>query len=99
MPRRPAVHRMPAFPKGNAPKRADAFYLSREWREFRQAVLARDGYRCTWIEPDGERCSRPGIVVDHPTPRSQGSHDFDPACRSLCRLHDAQRHREKGGAR
>jgi len=79
-------------------KRTDPFYLSREWRAFRLTILARDGYRCTAID-GGERCARRAVVVDHPTPRRQGGADFDPRCRSLCRLHDARRHRDKGGAR
>lgn len=94
MPMKPPTHK----PVGWAPstKRTDPFYTSAAWRTFRQQILGRDGYRCTWLE-NGMRCIRRAVVVDHPVARRDGGADFDPACRSLCRQHDNQRHREKGG--
>lgn len=78
-------------------KHTDPFYLSAPWRAVRGVVLERDGYRCTWLEA-GVRCVERAAVVDHIVTRSDGGAPLDPSnCRSLCRLHDAQRHREKGG--
>jgi hypothetical protein len=92
---KPPTHRPPGWSPRT--KRADSFYTTAAWRRFRRQILERDGWRCTWVE-DGIRCDRPAIVVDHPIPRREGGMDFDPACRSLCRLHDNRRHGEKGGA-
>ena len=99
MPYRPPLHR----PLGWRPyvKRTptDAFYRSIGWRCTRQAILRRDCYRCTWVE-DGQRCTARAVVVDHIVPRSvDQSLELDASnLRGLCRLHDARRHSEKGGA-
>jgi 5-methylcytosine-specific restriction protein A len=82
-------------------KPTDPFYLSKEWRTARLAVLKRDGYRCVVC-----RCSVAGkgqARVDHITPRSQGGAALDLTnLRTLCATHDNQSHREKpagGGPR
>ena len=77
-------------------KRADSFYLSQAWRALRGFVLKRDGYRCVvcGLSLAGKGNAR----VDHIKMRSTHPHlALDPAnLRTLCKLHDAQSHREKG---
>lgn len=77
-----------------ARKPTDPFYLSKEWRAAKLAVLKRDGYRCVVC-----RCSVAGkgkSRVDHIIPRSQGGAPLDQTnLRTLCVTHDNQSHREK----
>jgi 5-methylcytosine-specific restriction endonuclease McrA len=77
-------------------KRAESFYLSPQWRSLRAATVRRDRHRCVVCGCDVSR--RGEARVDHIQPRSTHPHlALDPAnCRTLCRLHDAQGHREKG---
>ena len=98
MPMMPPRHRPAGWRPASRSSSNDPFYQSQAWRSFRPLILERDGYRCTWIE-NGERCPRRAPVVDHIVARRDGGADLDPAnCRSLCRQHDAERHRDKGGA-
>ena len=76
----------------------------------RPAVLARDGYRCTWLDgyPDGgherylagryhthQRCQQPARDVDHVGDR----HDHRPeSLRSLCGWHHDRRSSAQGNA-
>ena len=66
-----------------APKQADPYYSTPEWRALREARLRLDGNRCTV-----QGCDLPAVVVDHVVSRRNGGSD-DLAClRSLCRTHD-----------
>lgn len=75
---------------------ADPFYLSKDWRRLRYQVLVRDGYRCVicGIDVSGKGQAR----IDHRLPRKThpelelGLSNL----RTLCIIHDAQSHREKG---
>lgn len=94
-----AVHRFP----GGAPIHAEpsarpssGFYQSPEWRKLRWAALRRDGFRCRACGCDvsGKGMAR----VDHIKPVRTHPHlalSLDNL-RSLCPLHDARSHREKG---
>lgn len=61
-----------------APKRADDFYLTPEWRDFRDDLLKQRGRRC-----QDPRCGdphAPGMRYgDHVKERADGGADFDPA--------------------
>jgi len=35
------------------------------WKNIRRQVLQRDGYQCTEIEANGQRCTAPGTDADH----------------------------------
>ncbi len=57
-------------------------------RRTRDAVIARDGGRCTFSTPDGQRCnSRRFLEVDHIQPRSCGGTDDPLNLRTLCSSH------------
>ena len=57
-----------------APKIADPFYLSREWRVFARDMTRQRGNRC-------EDCGATGVrlIADHAHERKDGGADFDPA--------------------
>ena len=58
--------------------------LPTDWHHLRRAVLQRDGYQCTWHDPDGIRCTTPATDVDHVgDPADHGMHNL----RSLCGPH------------
>lgn len=63
------------------PKRADAELLTPAHRDWRQAVLARAGYRCEWIDR-GKRCERTApthrLIADHKVERKDGGALLDP---------------------
>jgi 5-methylcytosine-specific restriction enzyme A len=75
-------------PKGDGrtirpePKRADPFYHSAGREVFRNAVLERAGFRCEWIEADGQRCARSApqnrLFADHIKERQDGGDPTDP---------------------
>lgn len=75
------------------------FYQTRAWKATRRAVLQRDLYLCAicGIDVSGVGAAR----VDHIKPRSSHPElSLDTAnLRTLCTLHDAQAHREKGAWR
>lgn len=62
---------------------------SRQWRQLRKAVLARDSWTCQLAGP---ACEVNAVEVDHILPRSLGgSHDVSNL-RSVChRCHRARR--------
>ncbi|WP_316234646.1 HNH endonuclease signature motif containing protein [Bradyrhizobium sp. SZCCHNR1020] len=64
------------------PKRVDPFYQSDGHKRFRDAVLARAGYRCEWIE-NGQRCTKAApahrLFADHVDERKDGGDQLDPA--------------------
>jgi 5-methylcytosine-specific restriction endonuclease McrA len=96
MPSRPPIHRPPGWrPHPKRPEVQQRFYGTAEWKRLREAALRRDGFRCTWID-HGIRCLRPAVVVDHIVERTDGGADTLENLRSLCRDHDAIRHRDKG---
>src|SRR4051794_34340062 len=74
----------------------DNFLLSPTWRRMRLRVLERDHWRCVicgvLVTGVGE------AVVDHIRTRAEAPHLALTMTnlRTLCRLHDAQGHREKG---
>jgi 5-methylcytosine-specific restriction endonuclease McrA len=72
-------------------KRADPYYLTRDWRGLREQALRRDGSRC--VVPG---CNRRAVRVDHVVARKDGGVDTLDNLRSLCAEHDNQAHREKG---
>lgn len=59
-------------------KRAEAFYLSAEWRVFRAEVFAERGRRCQ--DPACKSPWAPGVrILDHVKERKDGGADFDKA--------------------
>jgi len=77
-----------------------SFYRSREWRRFRYAILVRDNFRCVICGADVSAIG--AARVDHiKTLRTHPHLALEPSnARTLCVIHDAQGHREKGsGAR
>jgi 5-methylcytosine-specific restriction enzyme A len=53
----------------------------------RQAVLKRDGHRCTWHDEHGHRCSARATVVDHVVAMADGGTDDRANKASLCGPH------------
>jgi len=68
-------------------------------RAVRRAVLKRDGYRCTSVSPDGERCpATEQLEMDHLEPAKEtGSSTVDDLT-TRCRLHNRYRARQRYGA-
>lgn len=75
-------------------KRADPYYLSREWRALREQALQRDGCRC--VIPG---CGRRAVRVDHIVARRDGGADMLDNLRSLCAEHDNQVKEDATGKR
>lgn len=77
-------------------KRAHPFYDTQAWKRARKAALIRDNYRCTvcGVPLTGTGQAR----VDHIKPMKTYPHLALSLVnlRSLCTVHDAQAHREKG---
>lgn len=58
-------------------------------RAVRRAVFERDGDQCTFVGPDGRRCSaRAFLEVDHVHPRALGGSHSPANLRVLCRAHN-----------
>jgi 5-methylcytosine-specific restriction protein A len=58
------------------PKRAEAFYLSPQWRDFRDRLLRKRGRRCQ--DPDCRDPTAAGVRYgDHIKERHDGGADFD----------------------
>jgi len=67
---------------------------TRQWRDVRVVVLARDGFMCTWRLEDGSRCqTRNGLHVDHIVPAVDGGPNTPDNLRTLCTPHHKERHR------
>jgi hypothetical protein len=80
-PRKPAPPKAPTPGKRAPVRRAD-----------RRAVLKRDGKRCTWVTPDGERCPcTTRLEMDHLDPAAEtGSSGVDDLT-TRCRAHNQYR--------
>jgi 5-methylcytosine-specific restriction endonuclease McrA len=77
----------------------DPFYFSPAWRALRLLVLRRDRWRC--VVCGAGVWARGAARVDHIKPRRTHP-DLELVsdnCRTLCTLHDAQAHRERGPGR
>lgn len=72
--------------------RKDARYVP---RAVRNAVWARDGARCAYLDEGGRRCGcRRGLQVDHIVPVSKGGRSDDPNnLRLLCGEHNQEERR------
>ncbi len=71
-------------PAENAP--AGAAYVSAATR---RAVVERDGAQCTYVSPDGRRCSeRSNLEFDHVGGRALGAKSVVGELRLLCRAHN-----------
>ena len=58
-------------------------------RAARREVMARDGFQCTYISPDGARCAERGwLEVDHRLCRARGGTGAADNLRVLCRAHN-----------
>jgi hypothetical protein len=58
-------------------------------RAVRRDVFARDGERCTYVDPAGRRCeSRALLELDHIEPRARGGPDDTSNLRVRCRAHN-----------
>jgi hypothetical protein len=58
-------------------------------RADRREVFARDGLRCTYVSPDGRRCTaRAFLELDHAEPRGLGGNDRADNLRVRCRAHN-----------
>lgn len=60
--------------------------LPADWSRRRAEVLRRDGYRCTWLDEDEQRCTERADEVDHLDRNDHRIHRL----RSLCTEHHAQ---------
>lgn len=60
--------------------------LPDDWEELRAEQLQRDGGRCTWRLPSGERCPNDATDVDH-----YGAKHDHTKLRSLCGPHHDKR--------
>ncbi|OJY28519.1 MAG: hypothetical protein BGO98_05455 [Myxococcales bacterium 68-20] len=58
--------------------------------ELRREVFARDGERCTYVGPDGDRCPARGYLeLDHIPPKAFGGTETAANLRVRCRAHNA----------
>ena len=63
--------------------------LPPDWHKRKQAVFARDGYRCTWIRSDGKRCyNETELECDHIGDNED--HELENL-RTLCKQHHMSR--------
>lgn len=67
--------------------------LPKDWPVIRKRILARDGYRCMWLD-DGRPCGAPANQVDHI--RRGDNHD-DSNLRALCGPHHLRKSGSEGG--
>src|SRR5262249_43867180 len=55
----------------------------------RDRVTLRDSHRCTYVSPDGLRCTATsGVEVDHVVPFARGGSNEESNLRLLCRAHN-----------
>jgi hypothetical protein len=58
-------------------------------RSARREVVARDGWRCSFIADDGQRCdARALLEFDHEIPKGRGGGSHPGNLRLLCRAHN-----------
>jgi 5-methylcytosine-specific restriction endonuclease McrA len=58
----------------------------------RREVLRRDGYRCTWVHPDGSRCEATGrLEMDHLEPARETGRSGVDDLTTRCRHHNQLR--------
>jgi hypothetical protein len=58
-------------------------------RAARREVVARDGWRCSFVADDGRRCDARGFLeFDHETPKGRGGNSRARNLRVLCRAHN-----------
>jgi hypothetical protein len=58
-------------------------------RAARREVVARDGWRCSFVVDDGRRCDARGFLeFDHETPKGRGGSSGAKNLRVLCRAHN-----------
>jgi hypothetical protein len=58
-------------------------------RAARREVVARDGWRCSFVADDGRRCeARAFLEFDHETPKGRGGSSRSENLRLLCRAHN-----------
>lgn len=69
--------------------------LPPDWERRRRAVFQRDGWRCTYVDPDTGRCRGPAEECDHV--RSRDNHD-PTNLTSLCSYHHGKKSGGQGGA-
>lgn len=69
--------------------------LPDNWGRLRRRVMARDGYQCTAVLRDGDRCVEVGTDVDHVVPGDD--HDLTNLA-LLCRWHHARKSAREGQA-
>jgi hypothetical protein len=83
----PERPRKPAPPKAPTPgKRAPVTVA------VRRAVLKRDGFRCTWVTPDGERCPcTTRLEMDHIDPAAETGLSGVDELTTRCRAHNQYR--------
>jgi 5-methylcytosine-specific restriction protein A len=67
--------------------------LPPDWAQIRKRILARDNYRCTWVER-GEQCPATATDVDH---RKPGDDHTESNLRSLCHPHHQRKSSGEGG--
>jgi hypothetical protein len=62
---------------------------TRVTRSARREVVARDGWRCSFVANDGQRCSTGAFLeFDHRTPKGRGGSSHPKNLRLLCRAHN-----------
>jgi len=64
--------------------------MPKDWHKRKMQVKARSQGRCEWVSPDGVRCRRAAVDVDHWVDRENHAVAF---LRDLCEVH----HRRKTG--
>lgn len=88
--------------KKTAPERPPRTHQSRRVPQWvKDRVWARDEGRCSYVSPDGRRCSsRSGLEYDHVLPWARGGASDDPEnVRLLCRAHNLRLARRAFGAK
>lgn len=100
---RPALGRFDGRRVQSPPKVVEAFYQTVEYREWREAVIARAGRRCEAVE-NGGRCwkaePRHRMFADHIVERKDGGAPFDPGNgQCLCGAHHSLKTAEAKAAR
>lgn len=81
----------------NWDKRPGVGEHSKDWPAIRKRVLARDQYKCQWLD-NGEACGKRASTVDRIKPRYLGGTEDDDNCRSLCWSHHQRKSSSEGGS-